>query len=74
MTRIDCFCRPAPTQAPTRRFFIWQHLGQMLALRRQRAQLRQLEVGQLRDIGITRQDALAEAARPFWDPPWHWRD
>lgn len=31
-----------------------------------RHQLAQLDDEQLHDIGITRQDALREAARPFW--------
>ena len=31
-----------------------------------RHQLTQLDDDQLRDVGITRQDASREAARPFW--------
>ena len=33
---------------------------------RQRTVLRELDATQLRDIGISREDALREAAKPFW--------
>ncbi len=35
-------------------------------IRRERAQLRALNDRELRDIGITRYDALHEAMKPFW--------
>ena len=35
---------------------------------RQRRQLAELSEGQLDDIGVTREQALAEAAKPFWKP------
>ena len=35
----------------------------------QRRALRELDDQQLRDIGLTRADALREAGRPFWDVP-----
>lgn len=35
---------------------------------RQRQHLSSLDDRALRDIGITRLDALAEAAKPFWKP------
>lgn len=34
--------------------------------RRTRAALRQLETWQLRDVGLTRDDAVTEASRVFW--------
>jgi uncharacterized protein YjiS (DUF1127 family) len=34
--------------------------------RRTRAALRQLETWQLRDVGLTRDDAETEASRVFW--------
>ena len=34
--------------------------------RRQQMALRDLDAVQLRDIGISREDALREAAKPFW--------
>ena len=40
--------------------------------RRQRLSLAKLDDAMLRDIGITRAQALAEAARPAWDVPAHW--
>jgi uncharacterized protein YjiS (DUF1127 family) len=44
-----------------------------LALRRQRRKLASLNDAMLRDIGITREQAMAEALRPVWDVPAHWR-
>ncbi|HSH68747.1 MAG TPA: DUF1127 domain-containing protein [Deferrisomatales bacterium] len=35
----------------------------------QRSALRQLDERQLKDIGLSRVDALREASRPFWDVP-----
>ncbi|MGL4238190.1 DUF1127 domain-containing protein [Tabrizicola sp.] len=43
------------------------------ALRRQRNRLAELEDHLLKDIGISREEALAEAARSDWDAPSHWR-
>ncbi len=34
---------------------------------RQRRQLAGLDADRLRDIGISREQALAEAAKPFWE-------
>jgi uncharacterized protein YjiS (DUF1127 family) len=42
---------------------------QVLGVLRQRRQLATLSNKQLADIGITREQALIEAARPFWDLP-----
>ena len=43
--------------------------------RRARARLATLEPHLLRDIGLTQDQALehAQAARPDWDAPGHWR-
>lgn len=43
------------------------------ALRRQRLALRDLDDYRLRDLGIDRAEAEAEARRPAWDVPAHWR-
>ena len=43
--------------------------GQVLGVIRQRRQLATLSNSQLADIGITREQAQTEAARPFWDLP-----
>jgi uncharacterized protein YjiS (DUF1127 family) len=42
------------------------------SLRRQRNDLRNLTDEQLRDVGLTREQAQAEARRPVWDVPAHW--
>lgn len=44
-----------------------------MSLARQRRDLARLSDHQLRDIGLSAQDAAAEAARPVWDAPAHWR-
>lgn len=50
--------------------------GRILAasdLARSRGSLSKLDDHLLRDIGLSREEALAEAGRPIWDPPRHWR-
>ena len=42
-------------------------LGRLADRRRQRRDLLELTPEQLRDIGVTPQEARREAARPFWD-------
>lgn len=39
---------------------------------RQRRALESLDDAALRDIGLTRDEAQAEASRPVWDVPAHW--
>jgi uncharacterized protein YjiS (DUF1127 family) len=45
----------------------------LVALARSRRRLIDLDDHLLRDIGLDRADALAEAARPLWDAPMHWK-
>lgn len=42
------------------------------ALARSRRSLLSLDDHQLRDIGISRHEAIAEASRTRWDAPSHW--
>lgn len=51
---------------------IWRRIALAYALRRHRRQLARLDGRLLRDIGLSRREAEAEAARPFWDAPGHW--
>ena len=44
-----------------------------LALNRQRQSLLELDDAALKDIGISRYEALKEAERPVWDVPPSWR-
>jgi uncharacterized protein YjiS (DUF1127 family) len=62
-------CHPAPTP---RRSLITR-LRHLYGIWRQRRALARLSNAQLQDIGVTRAQADAEAARPFWDAPPHWR-
>lgn len=41
---------------------------------RERQQLLRLDATQLDDIGLNRDQAAAEAARPIWDAPATWRN
>ncbi|MCT8159701.1 DUF1127 domain-containing protein [Pseudoruegeria sp. SHC-113] len=41
---------------------------------RQRQALKALDAAALADIGLTRAEAEAESARPFWDVPATWRN
>lgn len=50
-----------------------RRLSASARLARQRSALRDLDTALLDDIGLTREQALHEAARPFWDAPRHWR-
>ena len=43
-----------------------------LAAHRQRKQLKNLETTALRDLGLTKAQAYAEADRPIWDVPVNW--
>jgi len=52
---------------------LWARLRNARAITRQRHALAALDDAMLRDIGLTRSDALREAGRPFWDAPRHWR-
>ncbi|MEX0307219.1 MAG: DUF1127 domain-containing protein [Ruegeria sp.] len=51
---------------------IGARLLDLLSLARQRRALARLDDHALNDIGITRSEAHAEAARPVWDAPENW--
>lgn len=61
--------RPAPSARPA-------HLGArliaLISLARQRHALARLDKAALHDLGLTEDQARAEAARPVWDAPAHW--
>ncbi len=45
----------------------------LAAVSRSRKGLLRLDDHLLRDIGLTQEDAKAEAQRPVWDAPSHWK-
>lgn len=49
-------------------------LRSAIALWRSRRALTALSNDQLSDIGLSRDDAQSEAARPVWDAPASWMD
>ncbi|MDX1742995.1 MAG: DUF1127 domain-containing protein [Ruegeria sp.] len=68
MTQIAIH-RPRPPHRGFGPSLLWD----ALALRRQRRTLAKLDDKALDDIGITREQAKAEAARPVWDAPEYWQ-
>jgi len=48
-------------------------LRKILAVWRQRQNLKKLDADALKDIGVSRTKAMAEANRPIWDVPNTWR-
>ena len=55
-----------------RHFGLLTRMQAALALRAQRRALLVLDAHLLADVGLTRSEALAEAARPVWDAPQVW--
>ncbi len=53
---------------------LWRRIGRLLALSRQRRALARLDDHMLKDIGLTRHQAYAEAQKRVWDVPASWRD
>ncbi len=49
-------------------------IARLFSVWRQRRALERLDDAALEDIGVSREAARAEAARPFWDAPETWRD
>lgn len=60
----------APVVRPGRG--LWHKIERARALHAQRRELARLDARRLRDIGLTDDEAGAEARRPFWDAPAHW--
>ncbi|WP_448203577.1 DUF1127 domain-containing protein [Azospirillum sp. sgz302134] len=61
---VQILPRFLPRLLVTRPLLAW--FAQLWRQRRERAELLSLTDHELRDIGITRYDALAEAQKPFW--------
>lgn len=64
--------RPA-APARRRRPTLITRMLHLMAIARSRRQLARLDARLLADIGLTRAAAEAEATRPAWNPPGHWR-
>ncbi|MEM9250224.1 MAG: DUF1127 domain-containing protein [Pseudomonadota bacterium] len=63
---------PATFMPSVRRTSIFAQIKALMGLARQRQALANLDDRALRDIGLTRQEAVGEAQRPVWDVPHHW--
>lgn len=68
MALVRAHTRPAPARPSLLRRAL-----DLLALRRSRRRLTDLDAHMLRDIGLTAEQARGEAELPFWDAPAHWR-
>ncbi|MEC3859970.1 DUF1127 domain-containing protein [Mesobacterium sp. TK19101] len=68
---IRALTHSLPLQRPSR-VPLFQRLATLHTLYRQRRQLARLEPHLLCDIGVTRDAAEIEAARPVWDAPEKW--
>ncbi len=64
---------PRAACPPSRRRPLLRRLLDLQAVWRQRRRLATLDDAALRDMGISRTDALHEASRKPWDAPAHWR-
>ncbi len=63
----------ARVQSTSRLAKVAARLRHALALRAERRYLMTLDDARLRDIGLTRAQAVTEATRPIWDVPRGWR-
>lgn len=61
--------RPAHIHSQRARLGWLAWLRGMIAVREERRRLRDLDPRTLQDLGISREQALLEADRPFWDLP-----
>lgn len=52
---------------------IMKYLSRLIAVRNHRRLLKDMPDEVLNDIGVTRDQARAEAARPIWDVPASWK-
>ena len=71
MTMITA-TRPAPCTPTLSRFSVLATFANLYSVWRQRQVLKSLDSAALRDIGVTRAQADAEAERPVWDAPANW--
>ena len=62
-----------PTLTLRRPTGIFAKVSALLALFSERRRLADMPDHMLNDLGITRSEAEAEARRPIWDSPSHWR-
>ncbi|MEC7965929.1 MAG: DUF1127 domain-containing protein [Pseudomonadota bacterium] len=67
MTSHSAACLPAATRKS-----VLSRLMDLNALYRQRRALKSLDSAALSDMGLSRAEAEAEAARPVWDAPANW--
>ena len=70
MAMLDNFFVASPKRREISLFSIATNAAK---LRRQRLALKRLSDDQLKDIGITRDQANSEAARGVWDAPSTWQ-
>ncbi len=52
---------------------LWGRVVDLIAIRKERIDLSQLDKRLLADLGISETEARIEAKRPLWDAPDRWR-
>ena len=62
-----------PTLPAQKRAGLFTRITVAMALFSERRKLAEMPDHMLRDLGITRSEALTEARRPVWDTPSHWK-
>ena len=72
MTMINTPCTTAPRRPVVARKSVLARLVHLHSVWQQRQVLKSLDAAALRDIGVTRDVARAEAKRPIWDAPDTW--
>ncbi len=54
-------------RTPAKPVGVLGRIASWIAVSRERTQLSELDTRMLEDIGLTREEAIQEAGRPFWD-------
>lgn len=68
-TPHPAFERPASDDVLKGLTALWSRVERMVQVAGERRKLARLDARALADIGVSRSEAIAEAARPMWDLP-----
>ncbi len=67
-----CYTPAIGAQRTARKVSLLNTLFNLHRIWTERRQLARMDTAQLRDLGLSRQDAEKEARRPAWDAPNQW--
>ncbi len=74
MRRLSAFDRLDRSQTSFPLHWLFMRLHAMVKVIAERRRLSQLTDYQLRDIGISKHEAIGKAMRPPWDLPANWQE